>query len=140
MNIESIPDLYKEAVYNKDVDGYMDLYDEDLRAFDMWEQWEYRGLDGWKNMATEWLGVVLGEAKDVVEFEDLLIEAAGEFASITAIVKFSAVSKTGETLRYLQNRLTWILRKRNGVWKITHQHTSGPVEANSGKVKFTKGE
>jgi len=35
---------YKAAVFAKDVDRYVDLYDEDVLIFDMWGVWSYDGV------------------------------------------------------------------------------------------------
>src|SRR5712692_4325948 len=34
--IEAILDRYRTAVYTKDVDAFIGLYDEDTRVFDLW--------------------------------------------------------------------------------------------------------
>jgi ketosteroid isomerase-like protein len=103
----------------------------------MWGEWVYDGLDVWLEMAKGWFGS-LGTDRDLVDFDEVQIDESGELGTITAIVKFTAVSEKGETLRYLQNRLTWIARKKEGVWKIVHQHTSGPVDFETMKVILQK--
>ena len=46
--IEAIPDLYRTAVYTKDVDAFIGLYDEDTRVFDLWGRWLYSGSAEWR--------------------------------------------------------------------------------------------
>ena len=135
--IESLLEIYKNAVLKKDIETYISIFDEKIRVFDMWEKWACNGLDAWRKIANDWFGS-LGTDRDVVEFEDIQIEATAELATVTAFVKFTAVSEKGEELRYLQNRLTWIARKKDGGWKITHQHTSGPVDFKTMKVILRK--
>jgi uncharacterized protein (TIGR02246 family) len=137
MQLESLLQLYKNAVLEKNLNAYACIFDEKVRAFDMWGEWVYDGLDAWLGMAKGWFGS-LGTDRDIVDFEDIQIETSDELGIVTAIVKFTAVSEKGEALRYLQNRLTWIARKKDGVWKIIHQHTSGPVDFETMKVILQK--
>jgi ketosteroid isomerase-like protein len=129
--------LYKGAVFEKNVDAFVDLFDENVLVFDMWQQWTYEGLLAWRHMVKGWFNS-LGADRDVVTFEDINIEDNDELAAITAIARFAAVSEKGEELRYLQNRLTWVARKKEGVWKIFHQHTSSPIDFETMKTILTK--
>lgn len=131
-SIESLLQIYKQAVYEKDVEAFASIFDDNVRIFDMW-QWAYDGLAPWREMATEWFSS-LGSEKVVVTFDDIDIQTADEMATATVFAKFAAVSENGEEIRYLQNRLTWVLRKKAGTWKIIHEHTSGPVDGHTMKV------
>lgn len=135
--IESLIDTYKNAVFQKDLPAFLAIFDEQVRVFDMWEQWTYEGLDAWREMVKGWFSS-LGTDMDAIGFDDIQIQAAGEIALVSAIVRFTAVSESGEELRYLENRLTWGLRKTDGVWKIVHQHTSGPIDFKTMKVVLTR--
>jgi uncharacterized protein (TIGR02246 family) len=131
--LASLYQTYRNAIFRKDVDAFASIFDEKIRVFDMWEQWSYEGLDAWRELAKGWFES-LGTDRDVVSFEDVQIEASDEMATLTAIVKFTAISEQGEELRYLQNRLTWVARKKKGVWKIIHQHGSSPIDPETMKV------
>jgi len=131
--IESLLEIYKNAVFQKDVEAYTSIFDEKVRVFDMWEKWSCDGLDGWREMAKGWFAS-LGTDRDVVTFDNIQIQATDELATATAFVRFTAVSEKGEELRYLENRLTWVARKKDGTWKVIHQHTSGPVDFETMKV------
>jgi uncharacterized protein (TIGR02246 family) len=135
--VVSLYQTYRNAIFKKDVDAFVAIFDEKIRVFDMWEQWSYEGLDAWRAMVKGWFES-LGTNRDVVSFDDVQIEASGEIATLTAIAKFTAISEKGEELRYLQNRLTWVARKKEGVWKIIHQHTSGPIDFKTMNVIFTR--
>ncbi len=128
---------YRNAIFKKDLDAFVSIFDEKVRIFDMWEQWTYEGLDAWREMAKGWFAS-LGTDRDVVSFDDVQIEASDELATLTAIVKFTAISETGEELRFLQNRLTWVARKKEGGWKIIHQHSSGPIDFKTMKVRLKR--
>jgi uncharacterized protein (TIGR02246 family) len=131
--IESLFETYKNSVFQKDVETFVSIFDEKVRIFDMWQRWSYDGLSDWREMVENWFDS-LGENKDIVEFDGIQIQSTGEMAVATAFVKFTAVSEKGEELRYLENRLTWVIQKKANGWKIIHQHTSGPIDFQTMKV------
>jgi uncharacterized protein (TIGR02246 family) len=135
--LTSLFETYKNAVFHKDVEAFTSIFDEDVRVFDMWQEWSLDGLTAWREMAKGWFAS-LGTDRDVITFEDIQIEATDEMATATAFVRFAAVSEKGEELRYLQNRLTWVARKKEGAWKIFHQHTSGPIDFATMKVMLQR--
>ena len=135
--IHRLFDAYQTAVYGKDVDAFVELFDADIFAFDMWGQWSYQGIDAWRKMAAGWLGS-LGTDRVVVEFADIHVTTASDLAYAHATVTFRAVDLDGKKLREMQNRLTWALAYSPGGWKIVHQHTSAPVDPATGKLILKK--
>jgi uncharacterized protein (TIGR02246 family) len=125
--IEHLFAQYVAAVGAKDVDAFVALFDDDVRAFDMWGRWSYDGIDAWRGMAREWFGS-LGDERVAVEFGEARITVGGELAIAEAFVTFKALSAAGEELRSLQNRLTWALRRDARGWKVLHEHTSAPLD------------
>jgi uncharacterized protein (TIGR02246 family) len=130
-------DAYKAAVHAKDVDAFCALFADDLRVFDMWGRWSHDGLPAWRAMATGWFGS-LGDERVAVKFDEVRTRVLGDMATAQAFVKFSAVSPAGETLRSLNNRLTWVLHREAGAWKVIHEHTSAPVDNATGKPMFQR--
>ena len=142
--IESLLETYKNAVFHKDVEAFVSIFDEQVRIFDMWE-WVYNGVGPWREMVKGWFGSLVTE-RVVVTFDEVRIQAGDEMAVLTAFARFAAIAENGEELRYLQNRLTWVVRKTSeeretpvrsgnrGVWKVIHEHTSGPVDGGTMKV------
>jgi len=126
-DFDSFFEAYKSSVRSKQVDRLMDLYDEDVIAYDMWGRWSYVGASPWREMNQEWLSS-LGSETVVVEFDEISTVHGAEVAAAYATVTYKAVSEAGETLRSMQNRLTWVVKHRNGGWKIVHQHTSVPID------------
>lgn len=43
----NVLDRYRAAVFDKDVEGMLDLYADDVRVFDAWNVWEYDGAPAW---------------------------------------------------------------------------------------------
>jgi ketosteroid isomerase-like protein len=128
-------DAYKSAVFNKDVDALMGLYDRDFVAFDMWDAWSLVGEGPWREMNQAWL-TSLGSESVQVEFDDIKIFPGADLAAATATVSYTAMSQKGEALRSMQNRLTWVAKQTNGAWKIVHQHTSAPIDSATMRAKL----
>ncbi len=135
--IGSLFTIYKDAVFQKDVEAFMSIYDENVTVFDMWQQWSYNGIMAWKEMVKGWFAS-LGRDRDVITCDHIHIKETGELALASAIVRYTAVSEKGEDLRYLENRLTWVAQKKDIGWKIIHQHTSGPIDFTTMKVILSR--
>ncbi|SNT41076.1 YybH family protein [Rhodococcoides kyotonense] len=131
-------EVYSEAAYAKDVDRFMTMYSEDVRVFDLWNTWEFVGAAAWRESIAGWFGS-LGDERVVVEFDDVVVSGGADFGSISAVVSYSGESASGERVRHMQNRLTWVLVRRADGWRVIHEHTSAPVEDSSGKVILTRG-
>ena len=136
--IEQMLKVYADAVYTKDVDSYIGLYDEDTRVFDLWGRWLYSGSAEWRKPAQEWFGS-LGTDRSSPEFHDVQIEVGDGVAAMHAFITYKGLSGEGKELRSMDNRITWVLRKnRDGAWKVIHEHTSAPADFESGKVTLRR--
>lgn len=130
---QQILDGYRAAVLAKDVEAFVALYADDIHVFDMWGAWSLHGIDAWRAMATDWFGS-LGSETVVVEATQVHSTAADELAFGHALLKFSAHAADGTVLRSMTNRVTMGLRRREGVWRVAHQHTSAPIEHDTLKA------
>jgi ketosteroid isomerase-like protein len=129
---------YAKAAYEKDVNAFVALYDDNLHVFDMWNDWELRGLDAWRRMAEGWFGS-LGTDRVVITASDIVANTSSDLAVGSATLTFTARSAEGKELRSLDNRLTLALRRTGDSWKIFHQHTSGPIMHESLKGRIKRG-
>jgi len=139
-DIESVLALlkaYRAAVHAKDVDAFAALYDADVRTFDMWGAWSCEGLAAWRAMAADWFGS-LGTDSVVVAVDDARAQVAQDLASVQAFLTFTGVSAHGETLRAMDNRLTWVLQRRGTAWKVVHEHTSAPADFATSKLMLQR--
>src|ERR1700678_221326 len=89
--IEKLLHAYVAAVYAKDVNAYMALYDEHVRIFDMWEKWACEGAGEWRKSAEGWFNS-LGAERVVVEADEINIQVADCLATLDGFVKFTAQS------------------------------------------------
>ena len=136
--MEEMLQAYAAAVRAKDVDAFVGLYADDVRNFDLWQEWTYDGKDALRAMVEEWFGSLPDGEEVAVRFDEVRTQAGPDVAAVSAFTTFAAVSPDGEELRSMNNRLTWVLRKDpDGAWKIVHEHTSAPA-GEGGKVSLRR--
>jgi uncharacterized protein (TIGR02246 family) len=136
--VKEMLDAYADAVRAKDVDGFVGLYTDDVRNFDLWSEWSYDGKDALRGMVAEWFGSLPDEEVVAVKFDDVRTQSGAEVAAVSAFTTFAAETPDGTELRSMNNLLTWILRKdADGAWKIAHEHTSAPA-GDEGKVQLRR--
>ena len=125
-SIAQVIETYKSAVFAKNVDTLMHIYDQSVRVFDAWGVWSYEGSDAWRVAAEGWLQS-LGTERVKVTFDDVKATVNRESAYVCAIVTYASISEVGAPIRAMQNRLTWVLKLTGHVLRIVHEHTSAPV-------------
>jgi ketosteroid isomerase-like protein len=125
-SVARIVETYKSAVWAKDVEALMRLYDRRVRVFDAWGVWSHEGAESWQRTVESWFSS-LGNDRVKVSFDDLAVSDSRESAIVSAIVTYASVSPEGSTLRSMQNRLTWGLRTSGHILRIVHEHTSAPI-------------
>jgi uncharacterized protein (TIGR02246 family) len=129
---------YAAAIRAKDVEAFLNLYADDARNFDLWNEWSYDGRAELRGMVAEWFGSLADDEEVVVEWDEVRPQTGDDVAALSAFLTYSAVSPTGEKQRSMNNRLTWVLRKdADGSWKIVHEHTSAPA-GEGGKVQLQR--
>ena len=131
--IQRIIGSYKAAVFARDVEALMRLYQPTVRVFDTWGVWSYEGADAWRRAAEGWLGS-LGTERVEVTFSQVHAIEGRELHIISAIVTYAGVSAAGERLRAMHNRITWCLRVSGHVLRIVHEHTSAPIGFSDAKA------
>ncbi len=136
--MEEMLERYAAAVRAKDVDAFMELYADDVRTFDLWQEWTYDGKDALRRMVTEWFGSLGNDEVVAVRFEGVRTQTGSDVAAVSAFTTYANVSPDGTEQRSMNNRLTWILRKEpDGAWKIAHEHTSAPA-GEGGQVQLRR--
>jgi uncharacterized protein (TIGR02246 family) len=121
-----ILEAYKTAVYDRDAEAFLRLYDQDARVFDTWGVWSYEGTASRRQAIEGWFSS-LGQERVKVSFDAVQVTVDQELAVLTAMGRYAAISTDGAELRSMQNRFTWALRRKEGNWSIVHEHTSTPI-------------
>lgn len=135
--MKEILEAYAAAVRAKDVEGFLALYTDDVRTFDLWSVWSYDGKDALRAMVEEWFGSPDTAPQVAVEFDEVRTAEGDGVASVSAFLTFRGLDADGNELRSMNNRLTWILRRDGDAWKIVHEHTSAPA-GDEGKVSLKR--
>ena len=137
-SIARVIESYKAAVYARDVNAFMRLYDPGVRVFDAWGVWSHEGSDAWQRAVEAWFQS-LGTERVKVTFDAVSASEARDTAVVSAIVTYAGVSAAGEELRSMQNRITWALRVSGHVLRIAHEHTSAPIGFEDQKAILQRG-
>ena len=124
--IMQVLSAYKVAIYEKNINAFIELYDSNARVFDTWNIWLYENVDARSPVINAWLGG-LGSERVTVNFDNVLVTHSDDLAMVTAVGTYAAMSLEGVELRSMQNRFTWALRFSDKGWKIIHEHTSVPI-------------
>lgn len=128
---------YASAVLQKDAEALLSLYDDDVRVFDLWSEWSYEGKAAWRVAIGQWFGSI-GEEKVSVVFEDVRSVVVQDLATVVANISYREIEADGAAGRGMENRLTWVLRRFGDDWRIVHEHTSAPVDAETGSVTLER--
>jgi ketosteroid isomerase-like protein len=136
-SIVRVLESYASAVFAKDVEAFMRLYDPSVRVFDAWGIWSYEGAAAWQTTVEGWF-TSLGTERVKVSFAEVQSSAGRELAMVSAIATYAALSAQGEQLRAMQNRITWVLRTTGHVLRIVHEHTSAPIGFDDSKAILQK--
>lgn len=128
---------YRDAVHAQDVEAYAALYADDVRVFDMWNDWSVQGRAAWRAAAEAWFGS-LGTDRVIVSADDVQSSVAGDLACGHALLTYAAVAPDGAVLRSMHNRISLTLKRRAAGWLIVHQHTSAPIDGTTLAVKFQR--
>lgn len=136
-NVQDVIENYITAVYEKDVEKFVSAYATHVQVYDCWENWECKGISKWKEAVNGWFNCLKEEGiQSIVEWNDLVIEENAELALVHSNVTYVDLNESGENLRQISNRFTIGLRKENESWNIIHEHSSLPINMETGKGIF----
>ena len=126
---------YAAAAWDRDTERFLRLYADDVVVFDAWDKDEYRGLGQWTPVVEQWFSS-LGDERVEVSFNDVRGVDGGDAAFASARVTYAGISPEGKRLRSVTNRFTVALKLSQGRWEAAHEHSSLPVDAETGKAVF----
>lgn len=136
--VQEVLETYKKAVNERDSGRFLKMYASDVHIYDCWGSWECKGIDAWRDNVCGWFND-LKENGDVlkVSVEDVVMEDNTNLAFVHCAVTYAAYKEgTDEKLRQMTNRFTFGLKRVNGSWLITHEHSSLPINMEDGKGMF----
>ncbi|MGO1173909.1 MAG: YybH family protein [Actinomycetaceae bacterium] len=120
---------YVDAVTAGDVEALLSCYAEDTVVLDAFAPLPFDGRAEWREHVTEWLG---GQGTDGgAELGDVTVLEAEDLAAVHGLVRFYM---TGEEAGEIWNRYSAVLRHDADGWVIVHEHTSVPVDLETGMM------
>ena len=122
-----------KAVRAKDIDGATSDYAADVLSFDVINPLRYIGADAIRKRLEDWFSSFQGSVG--LEIRDLSITVGEAVAFSHCLNHVSATTTSGGKLD-MWWRETACYRKIDGKWIITHQHSSVPFDAESGKASL----
>lgn len=132
-SIERLQQSYITAVWERDVHGFLSLYDPSARIFDAWGVWQHQGAESWRHVVESWFSS-LGTERVRVTFAETQSSGNPALAFVSAIGTYAGVSAEGIELRAMQNRMSWGLYDTGQGLRIVHEHTSVPVNFDNMKA------
>ena len=126
---------YAAAVRARDTEALLALYHPHVTVYDMWQHWQYDGLNAWRGMIEGWFAS-LGDENVDVTFDDIRSTVTPELVLVHAFATYAGLSATGERLRAMNNRITLTLIPGESSWLILHEHSSAPADFKTGKVNL----
>ena len=129
--IRSWIDRWTKAVSAKDIDRLMELYTDDVVAYDVVPPLQYVGKAAYRADFQQFFSQYESDLR--VETRDLHVGANGDLGYATGLQMISGTLKHGQKSG-VWVRFTSLYRKVDGKWLDFHDHVSVPVEMESGKA------
>jgi uncharacterized protein (TIGR02246 family) len=123
-------DKWTRALHAKDLGALMALYAPDTIAFDLMPPSQVDASQYRQNLQ-RWLAMM--SSPIAYEIHDLRITASGDVAFSHNLGHVTATRTNGEKADYWV-RVTVGFRKRDGQWRVTHDHVSMPFDMETGKA------
>lgn len=130
MRVQSLLDSYSQAVKTRDIEGFLGIYDKAVTAFDAWDEWQYTGLHNWRAVPTDWFTEPGDDVFDA-KFRDVYVEGDGDLLVVRGLIDYTS-EQMGPSV--MTNRFSWIVKVIDGEYKIIHEHTSLPVDRQTGHM------
>lgn len=121
------------AIKNRNVENEISNYSKDVISFDVVGQLKYVGIDAIRNRLNEWLSTL----DEIIDFEitDEKITSTSDIAYCSSLNHINAKTVGGNKLD-MYWRETSCYKKMEGIWKITHVHSSVPFDIESGMASI----
>jgi len=120
-----------EAIRDKNIEGVMSLYAQEVVSFDIVPPLRYVGADAFRKVWEEVFSSFQGPIG--YEIHDLSITVGDDVAFTHSLNRISGTMNTGQKTD-LWLRSTACFRKINGKWLIVHHQNSVPVDLETGRA------
>ncbi len=134
-DIKAVEQGIATAAKARDLDAIMKNYPpgDTLFVFDIIPPRQYVGYDAFRKDWQGFLDTFTGPI--TYELVDLNVVSDGKLGYAHMIQHIAGTGKDGKPIE-LDVRVTDVLRKSNGRWRIIHEHASFPVDMTTAKADF----
>jgi len=129
--IQGLLDDCIRSLRDKNIEGIMSLYAQEVVSFDIVPPLRYIGADAFRKVWEEVFFVYQGPID--YEMHDLHITVGDDVAFTHSLNRISGTMITGQKTA-LWLRWTACFRKINGTWLIVHHQNSVPVDLQTGRA------
>lgn len=131
--IRSVLDSWAQASRDKNVDGIISHYANDIVAFDAIGPLRFVGREAYK---AHWaFCMTMCPGPTLYEIHQPTILLSGEMAVAYYLFHCGGTNEQG-VMESSWMRVTQCLQKFGGQWLIVHEHFSAPFDMESGKASF----
>ncbi|HKR02174.1 MAG TPA: nuclear transport factor 2 family protein [Pyrinomonadaceae bacterium] len=131
--LRALIDERVKAIHDRDADRLMAHHAPEVLTFDALNPLRYVGAEKVRERSEQWLSWYSGPIG--YEVRDLSITAGERVAFCHYLYRISGTMTNGKEVS-MWLRSTICFRKLDGKWMITHEHTSVPFDAESGKASL----
>jgi ketosteroid isomerase-like protein len=117
-----------EAVRKKDVEAVLAGYAQDVATFDLLAPLANMGLDAVRKRLSDWFASF--ETPIDYQLRDVQLAVSGDVAFDCHFTHVRGTNKAGQPIA-MWFRETIGYQRIGGAWKITHQHSSVPLDMKS---------
>ncbi len=123
--IRIVLDQWAQATRDGRQDDVLAHHQDDLVIFDVLAPLRYTSAAQYRDSWESWQP----DVRDAVQFalQDLAVETGADVAYAFGLLQCGGTLPDGQTFSDTV-RITFGLRKRDGQWKVAHQHVSRPIE------------
>lgn len=131
----AVAEAYSAAARALDVDALLALYAPDAVIYDLFGSEPFTTAEAWRSQVEEWFGSLEPGDVNTAAFGELTTFTAEALVLAHGIVRYGMAGPDGADKGGITNRLTWALRQgADGAWRIVHEHTSAPVDMETGTL------
>ncbi|MEU2061010.1 nuclear transport factor 2 family protein [Streptomyces sp. NPDC013455] len=123
-------DMITQALQAKDPDGLRKLYATDIVSFDIEPPLQSVGVEA---KLENWAPVFAFFESVTYDVRGLTLTVGDDVAFGHAFARLSGTLKDGTAMSGMWVRVTYCFRKIDGIWLITHDQVSVPLDIASGK-------
>jgi uncharacterized protein (TIGR02246 family) len=128
--VRQILDEVRDAVAANDVDRILKYYDKDARLFDVRDTLQHKDLNSYR---AYWDECFRSTKNFSYEIHDCQIEVSQDFALCTMLSNAHGTTLDDKKIESWL-RVTVCLRKKDGAWKVIHEHVSVPGDFLNAKL------